>query len=221
MDCIIFDCDGVLIDSEAVVLDVLADRFAARVSAGEAVRTDIAGLLGLPLEAIAREIGQRHGVTFDDVWVHSANREVELALHELDRAIPDVAWALGRIELPKAVVSNSRLDRVHGALQRTGLARYFGEAVFAAELVAAPKPAPDVYRHAAARLGYDPARCIAVEDSRAGVTAAVAAGLTVIGFTGGGHIPAGHADTQQRIGAVTSIASMRELPETLARLTEN
>lgn len=218
MDWVLFDCDGVLMDSEAVVLGVLEERFRSVLGDPPDLDRVLPGLLGMPVEGIADSLAERYETAFAADWVANLHHDVTRALRDLAGPIPDVAWALERIDLPKAVVSNSALANVHAALNRTGLIEHFGDRVFAAEQVARPKPAPDVYQHAAATLGTEPARCLVVEDSRSGVTAAVAAGTRVIGFTGGGHIQRGHDETQRAIGAVTSIASMRDLPDTVRRL---
>ncbi len=85
-------------------------------------------------------------------------------------------------------------------------------------MVALPKPAPDVYLHAASLLGVAPERCLVVEDSSTGTRAALAAGMRVIGFVGAGHIPAGHAEVLRELGAIAIVEHMRELPEIVARL---
>ena len=84
-------------------------------------------------------------------------------------------------------------------------------------MVALPKPAPDVYLHAASLLGVAPEHCLVVEDSSTGTRAALAAGMRVIGFVGAGHIPAGHAEVLRELGAI-AVEHMRELPEAVARL---
>ncbi len=217
MDRLLFDCDGVLVDSEAVVLGVLVTRFGDVLGPEADVGTQLKELLGLPIEQIAERIGQARGCSFDADWIGECRHRIEQSLLELADPIADVVWALERLDMPMAVVSNSALKHVCGALERTGLARFF-DAVFSAEQVGRSKPAPDLYQFAADTLDTDPRRCLVVEDSRAGVTAAVAAGMTVIGFTGGGPLPAGHADVQRELGVVETVATMRELPAVVERL---
>jgi HAD superfamily hydrolase (TIGR01509 family) len=214
---LLFDCDGVLVDSEAVALGVLLARFGEVLGPGVDIGARLKDLLGLPIEEIAERIGRDHGCTFEAEWIGECRHRIEQSLLELADPITDVAWALERLDMPMAVVSNSGLAHVRGALERTGLARFF-DAVFTAEQVGRSKPAPDLYRFAAASLGVEPEHCLAVEDSRAGVTAAVAAGMTVIGFTGGGHLPEGHAHVQHNLGVAESVATMRELPAAVERL---
>ena len=133
-------------------------------------------------------------------------------------AVAGVAEALMQIGLPKACASNSHTARVREVLARTGLQPFFADRLWCADRVARPKPAPDVYLAAAAGFGVPCAACLVVEDSTAGVGAAVAAGMTVIGFTGASHAGAGHALALQGAGACCVIEAMAELPGAVARL---
>lgn len=103
------------------------------------------------------------------------------------RPVPHVADALAGLGLPRCVASSSDLARVRLSLQVTGLAEFFGEHVYTAEMVARGKPAPDLFFYAAQKMGAVPAECLVIEDSPFGVLAARAAGMDVWGFTGGGH----------------------------------
>jgi len=119
----------------------------------------------------------------------------------------------------KACASNSYTSVVRAVLDRTGLVAFFGERVFCADRVERPKPAPDVYLAAARGLGVEAAACLVVEDSIAGVTAARAAGMTVLGFVGGSHIGHGGQGAQSHVlalrdaGAVDVFDRMAALPE--------
>ncbi|AXY41034.1 HAD family hydrolase [Halomonas sp. JS92-SW72] len=212
MDTLIFDCDGVLVDSEAIAEGTLV------------------ALIGewLPDLDIDAELSQALGMTTANILAHlqglSMHRLPPAATERVDdtiearlalelQAIPGVAAAIEAIDLPKAVVSNSRRRRVLASLATTGLAlRLDGAPIFTAEQVARPKPDPALYRLAAATLGVAPARCLVVEDSVSGVTAAHAAGMTVIGFTGASHIQPGQAERLAAAGAWRVIAHMQELP---------
>ena len=163
----------------------------------------------------------------------SAHQLPEQALERIDSAIESrladelvaidgVAELLEQLSLQgmaMAIVSNSSARRVKASLAATGLDRWLGSVpLFTAEQVAVPKPAPDVYQLALRRLGRDVSECVVVEDSLAGVTAAVAAGLRVIGFTGAGHIPPGHDHSQRGVGAWQSTASMAEVSSLISSL---
>lgn len=212
MDTLIFDCDGVLVDSEAIA------------------EATLVALLGewLPdLDADAA-LGQALGMTTADILAHleglSAHRLPARAAERVDetiearlarelRAMPGVAAAIAAIDLPRAVVSNSRRQRVVASLGSTGLASVLGEVpIFTAEQVERPKPDPALYRLAAATLGVVPERCLVVEDSVSGVTAAHAAGMRVIGFTGASHVQPGQARRLVAAGAWRVIEHMQELP---------
>jgi HAD superfamily hydrolase (TIGR01509 family) len=150
----------------------------------------------------------------------------EIILQRLDgclsrevQPIAGVAAALAGIAYHKAVVSNSYSRHVLRLLQQTGLLAYFSrDAIFGADRVERAKPHPDLYLLAAAAMSADPAACIVIEDSVPGVTAATAAGMTVIGFTGGSHSGAHHAEQLLQAGAGTAIGAMTDLPAMLAEL---
>jgi len=113
------------------------------------------------------------------------------------------------------VASSSHPERIALALRTMGLDRFFGEHVFSATMVARGKPAPDLFLHAAAKMGAEPARCVVIEDSPAGVRAGKAAGMRVIGFTGGSHCRDGHYENLRSAGAEHVLSSMGELPTLL------
>jgi HAD superfamily hydrolase (TIGR01509 family) len=131
------------------------------------------------------------------------------------RALPHVAHALTWVRGPKAVASSSPHDRLRAGLEAAGLLRFFEARLFSASDVPNGKPAPDLFRFAAGRLQVDPASCIVIEDSVPGVAAAVAAGMTVIGFVGGNPMPGRLAQDLVDAGARTVIADMRVLKATI------
>jgi HAD superfamily hydrolase (TIGR01509 family) len=135
---------------------------------------------------------------------------------QTSRFLNGVRDALQRVTLPAAVVSNSRTARVNASVRRAGLQQIFGERIFSAEQVARPKPYPDVYLFAAKALGVEPARCIVVEDSVAGLNAARAAGMKTIAFVGASHIPDGYADALRKMGMTRIMKHMDELPALVA-----
>ena len=126
------------------------------------------------------------------------------------RAMPHAAYALTWLRGPKCVASSSPVDRIRVSLETTGLARFF-EHVFSAGNVAKGKPAPDVFLHAAERMGVAPPECLVIEDSPAGVSAAVAAGMTAIGFVGGTHAAGELGGQLVKAGAQTIVADLRHL----------
>jgi HAD superfamily hydrolase (TIGR01509 family) len=125
--------------------------------------------------------------------------------------MPGVADLLAALGVPVCVASNGHLDRVRRRLDIAGLLAFFDPHVFSASQVPRGKPAPDLFLHAAARFGVPAAACTVVEDSTVGVMAAVAAGMPVVGFCGGGHCRDGHADRLRAAGAGEIFTRMPDL----------
>ena len=214
---VIFDCNGVLVDSEPIASAVLAEAF-KRV--GVAITVDI----------VAHQFhGRRPADIFAAVEIATKRKlpssfsaavaaETLQRLRAQLRAIPHAAHALTWIRGPKAVASSSTFDRMHASLELTDLLRFFEPRLFSASDVPKGKPAPDLFRLAAARMQVDPAECIVVEDSAPGIAAAAAAGMTPIGFVGGSDAAGRLARDLAAAGARTVIADMRALHSTIIDL---
>ena len=125
-----------------------------------------------------------------------------------------MSWLRG----PKCVASSSSLERIRVSLESTGLIRFFEPNLFSASDVRNGKPAPDLLLHAAGKMGVEPGACIVVEDSPVGVTAGVAAGMTVIGFVGASHAGSDTADQLRAAGARDVITDLRALKRTIIDL---
>lgn len=214
---IIFDCDGVLVDSEPLSMraDVeLLARHGVTITAEEAHRR----FVGLTFEAmqarLEQEIGRRLPAT---LRAEKDQLLLELYQHHL-REVPGVRAVLEGLAGAPSIASNSPRDRVVVALALTGLQDFFGGRITSYEEVAQGKPAPDIYLRAAEKAGVGPRDCLVIEDSVTGVTAAFRAGCKVIGFTGthpdGGH----HAGALRAAGARRTCATMAELPGLLTSL---
>jgi HAD superfamily hydrolase (TIGR01509 family) len=108
---------------------------------------------------------------------------------------------LEALAIERCVASSSSLERIRHSLTITGLDAFFGEAIFSSSMVKRGKPAPDIFLFAAERMGVEPSRCVVIEDSPFGVEGAVAAGMTAIGYTGGGHTYEGHGEKLVARGA--------------------
>ena len=134
------------------------------------------------------------------------------------RATPHMEYALTWLRGPKCVASSSPHNRIRMSLESTSLFRFFDPYVFSASDVPNGKPAPDLFLHAARKMGVQPADCIVVEDSPAGVTAAVAAGMTAIGFVGGTHAGPDLAGTLTEAGASAVVTDMRALKSAVVEL---
>jgi HAD superfamily hydrolase (TIGR01509 family) len=216
-DLLICDCDGVIIDSEVVCERVLLS-LVEEAYPGRHIASALAGCFGLQTPAILDRLAVHLGETLQPEFVARLNRELVEALYREAGPIRGVFDALEQIALPIAIVSNSSRDWIELALERAGLAPRIGEAIFSADLVGHPKPAPDVYLFAARKIGIAPGRCLVVEDSETGVTAALAAGMSVIGFVGASHIPTHHGQRLLALGACRLVADMQHLPAAVAAL---
>ena len=207
---VIFDNDGVLVDSE-----VLANRVLAEVLTGyghpttldESVARYLGGSVARVRELIETGPGPSLPADFERRYEDAVLGRFETEL----RAVPGVAAALDAVDAPVCVASSGTPRRIETSLTLTGLIGRFAGAVFSVSDVAAGKPAPDLFLHAAEVMGAAPARCAVIEDSPLGVEAAVAAGMTVLGYCA--------LTTPERMAAATArFTSMAELPELLASL---
>ena len=214
-DLVIFDCDGVLIDSE--LLSVRADRECLAedgidLSADEIIER----YTGVSLADMLSDLEIRHGRPLADFATRHRERLRPLFEAEL-RPIPGVTAVLDGLACRSCVASSGTPERIRHALSLVGLLDRFQPHVFSATEVARGKPAPDLFLHAAERMGVPPQRCVVIEDSAPGITAAVAAGMPVIGFTGGAHCRPGHAVRLADSGAALVIDRMAQLPGALAK----
>ncbi len=182
---IIFDCDGVLVDSEPLSCAILAQALRQQGLDADAEYVKH-HFLGRSLGAV-RTHAQEHGVALADDFESRLNAELLARFADELKPMPGVATLLQTLDVPTCVASSSHLARVRLSLEVTGLARYFDEHVYTAEMVERGKPAPDLFLFAAQRMQVPPADCLVLEDSPSGVQAALAAGMTAWGFTGGSH----------------------------------
>ncbi|GAB7521130.1 HAD family hydrolase [Paraburkholderia sp. 2C] len=211
---LICDCDGVLIDSEAVAAAMLVRELEARWPDAD-VAPVVMPLLGLRIERVLEGTAAQLGRQFADGDIAAIRTKVEAAAVQAP-TVDGIGEALAAIPLTKACASNSFRPYVEAALARTGLAKFFGGRLFCADAVERPKPAPDVYLAAARGLNLTPEACLVVEDSVTGVTAATAAGMTVLGFVGGGHASEAQVGALRAAGAQQVFDEMRQLPELVA-----
>jgi HAD superfamily hydrolase (TIGR01509 family) len=184
---IIFDCDGVLIDSEVISAEVLID-----LARDQGLNIDRAYVrdhfLGRSFPTVAATIRAQLGVAlpldFEAAYRAELLRRFETRL----APTPGIVDLLPRLRVPACVATSSSPPRVSRSLAITGLDRFFGGRVFTASQVARGKPAPDLFLFAAAQMGAAPADCLVIEDSRPGVEAARNAGMAVVLYTGGSHM---------------------------------
>jgi beta-phosphoglucomutase-like phosphatase (HAD superfamily) len=214
---LICDCDGVLIDSEAVAGRMLVRELEARWPRID-VEPVVVPLLGLRIERVLQDTATQLGQKLDTADIDAIRRAVEAAAIEAP-TVDGIELALTQVPLVKGCASNSFRPYVEAVLARTGLKRFFGERLFCADAVPNPKPAPDVYLAAAQGFGLAPGACLVVEDSVTGVSAAAAAGMAVLGFIGGGHASNAQIDRLHAAGARHVFDDMRQLPELVAQWT--
>ncbi|WP_425410428.1 HAD family hydrolase [Hyphococcus sp.] len=212
---VIFDCDGVLVDSEVLAIK------------GERGALESFGLRYSPAEYVGRFVGLH-----DDAFFEALRNDFQLAFKteapddfedrilegrsQEKHALQVIAGAAAAMGAAKtrfgaiAVASSSRAHFLKSKLERTGLYGLAAPHVYSADLVANGKPSPDIFLFAAERLGVDPARCLVLEDSENGVRAGCAAGMSVWGFLGGGHCFEGHESRLRKAGARQTVCSFAE-----------
>lgn len=216
MPHLIFDCDGVLVDSEP--LSMRADVEILGQSGIVMSEAEAHGrFVGKTFAAMLAEMTAEHGVSFPtDASERKDRRLLELYEAEL-KPVDGVAAALAALPPGRfSIASNSPAARVAAALRITGLERFFDDRIVTFEHVARGKPAPDVFIEAARRAGRAPPDCIVIEDSVTGVTAAHLAGCRVLGFTGAHPHPQDQAEKLRAAGAVRVFQHMNRLPGLVA-----
>jgi HAD superfamily hydrolase (TIGR01509 family) len=184
-DLIIFDCDGVLVDSELLSCRCLSEvlgEFGIALSLEQALEL----FLGRSSKAIEQHYRDLGLVVPDDFLPRLKARVLTTFAGSL-KPVPEVAAVLSELSIPFCVASSSDLDRVSLSLDVTGLAAHFGDRLYTAQMVQHGKPAPDLFLHAAEAMGAQPSRTLVIEDSVSGVQAGKAAGMMVWGFIGASH----------------------------------
>lgn len=207
-----FDCDGVLVDSETLSMKV-----SQRIVADLGWHVDLASLMGMFVgcshEFFVSQVEKHIGRSLGPDWDAPYNGWLEEAFRSELTAVPGIKRALEMIRIPIAVASNSGHERIRMSLSLVGLLDRFDGRISSANDVTAGKPAPDVYLHAAERLGVAPDRCIAIDDSRFGVEAAQRAGMYVLAYSAHG------TGAQLPIGERTHrLDDMTDLPCVVERL---
>lgn len=205
---VIYDCDGVLVDSEDIANRVLADLM---VEAGipttfEEVMSAYRGRsMATVLESAEARLGSELPFDLSDRYYRQIEAEFATSLEP----VPGIVAALDEIDLPDCVASSGPHHKMEVTLRRTGLWDRFAGRIFSAEDVGVGKPAPDLFLHAAHQMGFDPATTTVVEDSIPGVQAAVAAGMAVVAY-------ASHTDPDVlAVAGARPFLDMAELPALL------
>ncbi len=214
---VIFDCNGVLVDSERLATAIVSREF---MRAGFGLTPDVVAryFTGRRPADMFAEVERAAGRKLPPGFAATVATAILRRFRAELRATPYAAHALTWLRGRKCVASSSSLDRIRVSLESTDLLRFFEPNLFSANEVRHGKPAPDVFLHAAARMHVDPGECVAVEDSAVGVAAAVAAGMKVVGFAGGSHAGAGLGNHLRAAGARAVVTDMRALQGTIIEL---
>lgn len=209
-EAIIFDCDGVLVNSEKVGSEVelrLLRSYGCEVIEEE-LRAECFGKTAQENFAYYRK---HWADKIPDNFEEEFKQGLEESFHDNLEAVAGVEDTIALLALPKAVASNSYRESLTLMLSKTRLIDYFFGCIFGADMVERGKPAPDLYLAAAEKLGVDPQKCLVIEDSPTGVKAAKAAGMSVLGFTGGGHTFVGHDQVLRMAGAFDIITEFPQI----------
>jgi HAD superfamily hydrolase (TIGR01509 family) len=183
-DLIIFDCDGVLVDSEPLSNRVIVDMLAEDgwiLSEEDSARQ----FRGRRMDDVVALIEDHLGRALAADWNAQYERRRNAVFRERLKPVPGVATVLARLaemNRPMCVASSGSIPKMHLTLGLTGLAPFFGDRLYSSWGLTNGKPAPDLFLHAAAAMGFDPARCVVIEDSLPGVMAAQAAGMRCFGY---------------------------------------
>lgn len=207
---VIFDCDGVLVDSEPIAVRIDVEMLAelgVEMSEAEVITRYV----GRSPEVIVADVEARLGTRVPDGWLERGDTRLREAFEAELTPVAGIEQALDAIAMPTCVASSSGHEFLRLKLELTGLYTRFAGHIFSASEVANGKPAPDLFLHAARRMGVEPSNCVVVEDSRYGVQAARAAGMDVLGYAGG--VTAAYVLEGPR---TVVFDNMRSLPELLA-----
>lgn len=215
---VIFDCDGVLVDSELISLGLLIEycaQYNVQLSLEEACNL----FLGKPIRDSASEINRIMGTDLPEVDRDIFQKRIFEKFDKELQAVEGVAVALDRLSNRMCVASSSNLSRIKYALEIAGLDQFFGEFLFSTDMVAKGKPHPDVFLHACEMMGVEPCEAIVIEDSPAGLIAAKAACIKTIAFTGGAHAePAKLAHKLSELSPDIMIDNMSQLSSAIDAL---
>ncbi len=207
--CLLFDCDGTLVDSELLNCEAMSAELAQ-----EGVKEEAQSLFrrykGHNFYKVLDDLQLRHGVQLNDQFTDRFRNRAYQHFSENLQPVSGVPEALEKIQQPRFVVSNAPLKKIEHELKLTGLASYFGPRHYSAYDVGHWKPDPGLFLHAAEIEGYAAADCVVIEDSPVGVQAALSAGMPVILYDS--------LQSHPSAGATVTIRSMHDLPDALSDL---
>ncbi|WP_309083578.1 HAD family hydrolase [Chelativorans sp.] len=217
-DLVIFDCDGVLVDSEPISIGVLLEVIGeAGVSIDE--ETAYRRFLGRSMASIIGTVQEEFGLAVTDEHLAEMRARLYERFRRELKPISNVGWAIDNIGVPCCVASSSQPERIRLSLSVTGLLEKLEPRIFSSTMVKNGKPAPDLFLHAARTMGVAPSGCVVIEDSTAGIEAAKRAGMRVLAFVGGSHAP--RCALREAVSALDPdlvFDDMRQLPKLIASL---
>ena len=216
-DLIIFDCDGVLVDSEVISCRAHAETLTRH---GYPITPDqvFDRFLGRSMRKATLEIEAELGRPLPEDFQTQVYAEIFRLFAASLEATPHIDAALAAIMMPVCVASSGPPEKISTSLNHVGLYDRFAPHIFSAVQVTNGKPAPDLFLFAAEQMKTAPARCVVIEDSVAGVTGALAAGMVVFGYHGGSHCRPDTAETLRAAGAAVTFDDMRQLPDLIGRI---
>ena len=221
IDLIIFDCDGVLVDSEIIASEVEAELLT---EAGYPISTEEMAerFAGMTWHNTLLAIEKEADIPISASLLGRVETILDQRLALDVQLIDGVKPMLSQLTLPHCICSNSTSARLSLMLSKVGIKAHFGKHIYSARDLGEDrvKPKPDIFLHGAKQFGIDPSRVLVIEDSVHGVHGAVAAGMRVVGFTGASHTYPSHADKLTEAGAETVISRMSALPGVIAALSE-
>ena len=216
-DLVIFDCDGVLVDSEVSSCRAHAETLTRH---GYPITPDqvFDRFLGRSMRKATLEIEAELGRPLPEDFQTQVYAEIFRLFAASLEATPHIDEALAAIMMPVCVASSGPPEKISTSLNHVGLYDRFAPHIFSAVQVTNGKPAPDLFLFAAEQMKTAPARCVVIEDSVAGVTGALAAGMVVFGYHGGSHCRPDTAETLRAAGAAVTFDDMRQLPDLIGRI---
>ncbi len=210
---VIFDCDGVLVDTEHVANQLLS-RLVTEAGAALTYEECRKRFLGKSMKTVQAEVEELAGRSLPEDWHLMVRTESIKVFGDGIEAIPHVKTQILRLQdqgTPYCVASSGQIAKMHATLGSSGLLPLVEDVLFSADMVKRGKPAPDLFLHAANAMGHAPETCVVIEDSRPGVEAGIAAGMRVLGYAGD---PMTDGAALEATGA-TVFTSMEQLPELL------
>lgn len=217
---VIFDCDGVLVDSEPISINLLREH-CQRLGHALTEEEAYAAFLGRPVADAHKTAFELFGHRIAPIDLVDFQIEVLELFRRRLQPVAGVREALSKVDSSVCVASSSNMQRIRESLEMTGLLQFFEPHIFSTDMVPRGKPAPDVFLYAAAMMGFEPSDTVVVEDSPAGIAAAQAAGMKCIAFCGASHAsPAGLVNRLGPMAPDTLIDDMNQLGDAIRVLSE-